>query len=64
MKPTPNVRLVPQSDDSGSTARNEGLRHENLRLKTLVVQLSAIIAKNAAAQKWAVIGIQERHNRF
>lgn len=31
--------------------RNEMLRHENVRLKDLVVKLSAIIAKNVADQK-------------
>jgi hypothetical protein len=29
----------------------EGLRQENARLKHLIVQLSAIISKNVAAQK-------------
>jgi hypothetical protein len=32
-------------------AEMEGLRRENARLKHLVVRLSAIIAKNVAAQK-------------
>jgi hypothetical protein len=53
MKTKPIVRLVPRSDDGGGiyAVRNEELRRENSCLKTLVVQLSAIIAKDVAAQK-------------
>lgn len=48
------ANLVYPSEAPSSPAddpRNEELRRENSRLKTLVVQLSAIIAKNVAASK-------------
>lgn len=36
---------------ASDSTRNETLRQENIRLKYLVVKLSAIIAKNVADQK-------------
>ena len=45
--------LVPRFDSNGRTsyAAAAELREENARLKGLVAQLSAIIAKNVVAQK-------------
>jgi hypothetical protein len=46
-----SISLAASSNGTNYFSRNEGLRQENARLKDLVVQLSAIVAKYVAAQK-------------
>ncbi|HEY0223981.1 MAG TPA: hypothetical protein VGC38_05655 [Pseudolabrys sp.] len=45
------IALAAPDSRTNYAARNEALRQENARLKDLVVQLSAIVAKYVAARK-------------